>query len=327
LKNKTVQHITLRHTDLTVSRICLGTMTFGGQTDVDEAARTVDYCLDFGVNFFDTANIYNKGASETILGRVLRNRRSSVILASKVRGKMGDGPNESGLSRSAILRAVDDTLRRLGTDYLDLYYLHQPDYDAPLEESLDAIDRLVRLGKVRWPASSNYASWQVCRMLWLAETHSYKPARVTQPMYNLIARGIEHEYLPMAKEFGVSTVVYNPLAGGLLTGKQRREAPIPGTRFDNNQLYLDRYWHPAYFDAVDRLGAIAASVGRSLVSLALNWLLHHSPADCLILGASRLNQISENLRAAEEGPLPEDIVAACDKVWADLRGITPKYNR
>lgn len=322
-----MQHIALRHTDLTVSRVCLGTMTFGGQTDIDEAARLVDHCLDSGVNFFDTANIYNKGASETILGRILRGRRSGVVLASKVRGKMGDGPNESGLSRVAIMRALDDTLRRLGTDYLDLYYLHQPDYDVPLEESLDAIDRLVRLGKVRWPASSNYASWQVCRMLWLAETHSYKPACVTQPMYNLIARGIEQEYLPMAKEFGVSTVVYNPLAGGLLTGKQQREAPIPGTRFDNNQLYLDRYWHPAYFDAVDRLGAIAASVGRSLVSLALNWLLHHSPADCLILGASRLDQISENLRAAEEGPLPEDAVAACDQVWADLRGITPKYNR
>lgn len=302
-------------------------MTFGGQTDETEAARIVDHCLDSGVNFFDTANIYNKGASETILGRVLRGRRSSVVLASKVRGKMGDGPNESGLSRVAIMRAVDDTLRRLGTDYLDLYYLHQPDYDVPLEESLDAIDRLVRLGKVRWPASSNYASWQVCRMLWLAETHSYKPASVTQPMYNLIARGIEQEYLPMAKEFGVSTVVYNPLAGGLLTGKQRREAPIPGTRFDNNQLYLDRYWHPAYFDAVDRLGAVAASAGRSLVSLALNWLLHHSPADCLILGASRLDQMAENLRAAGEGPLPEDVGAACDKVWADLRGITPKYNR
>ena len=302
-------------------------MTFGGQTDETEAARIVDHCLDSGVNFFDTANIYNKGASETILGRVLRGRRSSVVLASKVRGKMGDGPNESGLSRVAIMRALDNTLRRLGTDYLDLYYLHQPDYEVPLEESLDAIDRLVRLGKVRWPASSNYASWQVCRMLWLAETHSYKPASVTQPMYNLLARGIEQEYLPMAKEFGASTVVYNPLAGGLLTGKQRREAPIPGTRFDNNQLYLDRYWHPAYFDAVDRLGAVAASAGRSLVSLALNWLLHHSPADCLILGASRLDQVAENLRAAGEGPLPEDVGAACDKVWADLRGITPKYNR
>jgi 1-deoxyxylulose-5-phosphate synthase len=322
-----VQHITLRHTDLTVSRICLGTMTFGGQTDEAEAARIVDHCLDAGVNFFDTANVYNKGASENMLGRILRGRRSGVVLASKVRGKMGDGPNENGLSRAAIVRALDDTLRRLGTDYLDLYYLHQPDYDVSLDESLEAMDQLVRIGKVRWPASSNYASWQVCRMLWLAETHSYKPARITQPMYNLLARGIEQEYLPMAKEFGVSTVVYNPLAGGLLTGKQRREAPIPGTRFDDNQLYLDRYWHPAYFDAVDRLGAVAASAGRSLVSLALNWLLHHSPADCLILGASRLDQMAENLRAAGEGPLPEDVGAACDKVWADLRGITPKYNR
>lgn len=302
-------------------------MTFGGQTDETEATRIVDHCLDAGVNFLDTANVYNKGESEAILGRILRGRRSRVVLASKVRGKMGDGPDESGLSKAAIVRAIDDTLRRLGTDYLDLYYLHQPDYTIPLGESLDAIDQLVRAGKVRWPASSNYAGWQVCRMLWLAETNGYKPAWVTQPMYNLLARGIEQEYFPMAKELGVSTVVYNPVAGGLLTGKQPREAPIPGTRFDKNQLYLDRYWHPAYFDAVDRLRQIAASAGRSLVSLALNWLLHHSPADCLILGASRAGQIAENLRAAEEGQLPEETVAACDQVWADLRGITPKYNR
>ncbi|MGH9661633.1 MAG: aldo/keto reductase, partial [Bryobacteraceae bacterium] len=250
-----------------------------------------------------------------------------VVLASKVRGKMGDGPDQSGLSRAAILHAIDESLTRLQTDYLDLYYLHQPDYSAPLEESLAAMDSLVRAGKVRHVASSNYASWQVSRMLWLAETNGYQPAAVTQPMYNLIARGIESEYLPMCRELGVSTVVYNPLAGGLLTGKQQRAAPLAGTRFDGNAMYLNRYWHDADFDAVEALRAIAREAGRSMVSLALCWLLHHTAADCVILGASRIEQLDENLKATGDGPLAADTVSACDAVWSQLRGVTPQYNR
>ncbi|MCL4401611.1 MAG: aldo/keto reductase [Acidobacteria bacterium] len=318
---------TLPHTDLSVSRICFGTMTFGSQVDEAAAARIMDRCLDAGVNFFDTANIYNRGAAETIAGKLLRGRRHRVVLASKVRGKMGDAPDQSGLSRAAMTRAVEETLRRLDTDYLDLYYLHMPDPAVPLEETLETMDALVRAGKVRYPASSNYAAWQVVRMLWLAEKNGYGASWVAQPMYNLLARGIEQEYLPMCREFGVSTVVYNPLAGGLLTGKQRREAPLPGTRFDDNQLYLDRYWHPAYFDAVEQLRGIAEGAGRGMVSLALGWLLHHTSTDCVILGASRLEQLEENLKAVEEGPLPAEAVEACDRVWAGLRGVTPNYNR
>ena len=164
-------------------------------------------------------------------------------------------------------------------------------------------------------------------MLWMSAEKGYLPAHVTQPMYNLLARGIEQEYLPMCKQFGVSTVVYNPLAGGLLTGKQQIGRPIAGTRFDNNQLYLDRYWHPAYFQAVEELRTIAEQAGRSLVDLSLSWLLHHTAADCVILGASRMEQLEQNLAAVEAGPLPEDVVNACDAVWRNLRGITPKYNR
>jgi aryl-alcohol dehydrogenase-like predicted oxidoreductase len=218
-------------------------------------------------------------------------------------------------------------LQRLQTDYLDLYYLHQPDYAVPIEESLEAMEQLVRQGKVRYPASSNYSGWQVCRMLWLAEKNSYKPAWITQPMYNLLARGIEQEYLPMTREFGVSTVVYNPLAGGMLTGKQKRGAPIAGTRFDNNQMYLSRYWYDAYFDAVEEILAIARATGRTPVSFALNWLLHHTTIDCVILGASRIEQLEENLKAMGDGALPASAVAACDAVWAKLRGVTPQYNR
>jgi len=318
---------TLKNTDLTVSRACFGTMTFGSQVDEATAGRIIDLCMDRGVNFFDTANVYNKGLSETIVGKALKGRRQKIILASKVRGKMGEGTDESGLSKRAMLRAIDESLQRLQTDYLDLYYLHLPDYAVPIEESLEAMEQLVRQGKVRYPASSNYSGWQVCRMLWLAEKSSYKPAWITQPMYNLLARGIEQEYLPMTREFGVSTVVYNPLAGGMLTGKQKRGAPIAGTRFDNNQMYLSRYWYDAYFDAVEEILAIARGAGRSPVSFALNWLLHHTTIDCVILGASRIEQLEENLKAMEDGALPAESVAACDAVWAKLRGVTPQYNR
>ncbi len=322
-----MEPVTLLHTDLNVSRLCFGTMTFGSQVNEADAIKIFDRCLDAGINFFDTANVYNQGASETILGKALRGCRDKVILASKVRGKMGEGPDESGLSRAAIYRAVDESLRRLHCDHVDIYYLHQPDYNTPIVETLAAMEDLVRAGKVRYVAASNYASWQLVQMHWLAESAAYKPIRITQPMYNLLARGIEQEFLPMAKEFGISTIVYNPLAGGLLTGKQRRDAPVAGSRFDNNQLYLDRYWRPAYFDAVEELRKAAEDAGRSLVSLSLCWLLHHTQAGCLILGASRLDQLEENLKAAGEGPLPPEAVAACDAVWHKLSGVTPKYNR
>ena len=318
---------TLQHTDLVVSRACFGTMTFGAQADEAASIRMIDRALDSGINFIDTANVYNNGLSETILGKALKGRRDQVILASKVRGKMGNGADESGLSKKAILKAIDESLRRLQTDHLDLYYLHQPDTAVRIEESLGAVEELVKAGKVRYPASSNYSGWQVAQMLWIAAKNNWHAARITQPMYNLLARGIEAEYLAMTKELGVSTVVYNPLAGGLLTGKQKRGAPLAGTRFDKNQMYLTRYWHDAYFAAVDELLAIAQRAGRSPVSLALTWLLLHTTADCVILGASTVEQLDEYLRAMEQGPLDSETVAACDRVWSQVRGVSPQYNR
>ena len=322
-----MQTVPLPGTGLTVSRLCFGNMTFGSQTDEATGARMIDTCLDQGIQFLDTANIYNKGLSEEILGRILKGRRGRVVLASKARGVMGPGPDEGGLSRAAIIKAIDASLARLQTDYLDLYYLHQPDYAVPLEETLAAIDELVRAGKVRYPAISNYAAWQTCQARSIAETRGYRPIHVAQMMFNLIARGLEQEFCPFAKQFEVALVIYNPLAGGLLTGKQKREAPMEGTRFDNNQMYLDRYWHPAFFDAVDELADLARRAGRSLISLALNWLLHHTQTASIILGASRLDQLEANIAACEQGPLAEDTVKACDAVWAKLRGVTPKYNR
>jgi len=327
VENTSVDSHILAGTDLSVSRICFGTMTFGGQTGEEAAERIVTRCLDAGINFFDTANAYNAGKSEEIFGRIMRGKRDRVILASKVANKMGEAADLAGLSRAAIMRAIEDSLRRLGTDYLDIYYLHLPDYNVPIEESLEAMHDLVKHGKVRYIASSNYSGWQVVQMLWIAEKRGFVPARITQPMYNLTARGIEQEYLPMCQEVGISTVVYNPLAGGLLTGKQQSDAPLPGTRFDKNKMYLDRYWHRATFEAVEELKHIAERAGRSMVSLALNWIYHHTAADCIILGASRLEQLDENLKVLEDGPLNKETLEACDQVWLKLRGPAPKYNR
>ncbi len=317
----------LQGTCLNVSRVCFGTMTFGSQTDEPAACRMIDSCLDAGINFLDTANAYNGGASEKILGRCIQGKRDRVVLATKVRNRMGEGAGMNGLSRAAIMRAIDDSLRRLGTDYVDLYYLHLPDYDVPIEETLAAMEELVRAGKVRYPASSNYSGWQVVQMLALAGAKGYTPAKVTQPMYNLIARGIEQEYLPMCKELGVSTVVYNPLAGGLLTGKQTAQAPLPGTRFDNNKMYLDRYWHPQDFAAVEELKAISERINRSPISLSLCWLYYHTASDCIILGASRQEHLEWNLKVLEDGPLDAETLKACDQVWNKLRGPAPQYNR
>jgi aryl-alcohol dehydrogenase-like predicted oxidoreductase len=300
-------------------------MTFGAQTDVMAAARMVRLCLDRGVNFFDTANVYNAGESERLLGQVLVDCRKNIVLASKVGMKVGEYP--AGLTEKLIVTALEATLRRLNTEYLDLCYFHLPDWQTPVEESLAAMDRLVRDGKVRYVGSSNYPAWQICHMLCVAERQGYQRVGIAQQMYNLIARRVEDEFLPFAGEFGVSTIAYNPLAGGLLTGKHRSGAPEPGTRFDANKAYLDRYWNEVNLEAVRKLETIAAEAGRSLVSLALNWLLHHTPIDCVVLGASRLEQLEENLRALDDGALDQTSVSACDDLWRGLYGPSPKYSR
>src|SRR5580658_3922817 len=268
-----IPKIKLKNTDLEVSRFCFGTMTFGKPLDQAGSTQLVNRCIDAGINFFDTANMYQSGVAETMLGNAMKSKRDHLVIASKVFFKMGEDADQKGLSRKAIVRAIDESLKRLGTDYLDIYYMHAPDHTVPIDESLEAMATLVKQGKVRYLASSNYASWQVVQMLWIAKERSWNAPHISQPIYNLLARGIEQEYLPMCKEFGVSTVVYNPLAGGLLTGKHKQDAPIQGTRFDGNQMYLSRYWHEQDFDAVAGLQEIAARAGRTPVSLALNWLL------------------------------------------------------
>lgn len=306
----------------------MGTMTFGSQADLEESRRITDRCFDAGINFFDTANVYNQGGSERIVGQVLGSRRKDVILASKARGAMGNPVEYSGLSREAVRKAVEASLQRLNTDYLDIYYLHQPDYDTPIEETLEVMEELRREGKIRYPATSNYSAWQLCEIHGICEKNGYAKPWIAQPMYNLTARGIEQEYLAYTNRAAITNVCYNPLAGGMLTGKQKKEvAPLPGTRFDGNDMYLKRYWHDPFFSAVDEFQAIAAKAGLSLVQLALAWILRQEQAHCIILGASRLDQLEENLKALETSPLNESQMEACDSVWRKLKGPTPVYNR
>jgi aryl-alcohol dehydrogenase-like predicted oxidoreductase len=311
----------------TVPPLSLGTMTFGSQLDEAGARSVVDLCLEREINFIDTANVYNCGEAEAILGRILVGRRQHVILASKVGIKVGDGPEDQGLSPAAIRKQIDGSLKRLQTDYLDLYYLHQPDYATPLEQSLAALDELVRAGKIRFVAVSNYASWQVCQMLWLAEKNGWQPIVAVQPMYNLLARRIEQELLPCCREFGLAVVSYNPLAGGLLSGKHQAAAPIAGTRFDRMPFYRDRYWHAQNFAAVERLKLIAEQAGRTLVELAIGWVIEQPAIASAILGVSRIEHLQSALATLDKPPLSAETLAACDEVYAPLRGIAPIYNR
>ena len=322
-----MQHRPLGRTDLAVSPLALGTMTFGSQVDEAAARSMLDLCLERGVNFLDTANVYNGGASETMLGSLLAGRRDKFVLATKVGIKLGEGADERGLSQSAILKGIEGSLRRLRTDYVDLFYLHTPDYEVPLEESLAALDGLVRSGKVRYIAASNYAAWQLTRMLWLTENNDWSPVAAVQPMYNLLARGIEQELVPMCQEFGLAMIPYNPLAGGLLTGKHQAAEPLADSRFTRMPIYRDRYWHDQNFAAVSELSQVAAAEGRSLTRLAIRWVLAQPGVTSVILGASRLEHLHENFAALEDPPLSVESLAACDRVWTTLRGITPKYNR
>jgi 1-deoxyxylulose-5-phosphate synthase len=302
-------------------------MTFGSQVQEHEAIQMVDRCLQAGINFFDTANVYNGGVSETILGKALRGRRHLVILATKVGQKVGADPDDAGLSRAAIRKAIDGSLKRLGTDYIDLYYLHAPDWNTRIEETLATMNALAEEGKIRYPATSNYASWQILQMLWHCENRGYAPPTIGQPIYNLLARGIEEEYLAFCKEYGIAVISYNPLAGGLLAGKHSLQVPPPyGTRFDGNEFYRKRYWHAHNFEAVMQLQDIARRAGISIINLAFRWILGR-PVDSVLLGASSREQLEENISACQGPPLSADILEACDTVWEMLRGVTPKYNR
>lgn len=323
-----VQNRTLAGTDLSVGRIVFGAMTFGVQVDEAEAADMVRTCRDAGVTMFDTSNNYAGGASEEILGRIIKPFRDDVVISTKGGSHVDQlDPSLAGLSRRALHQAVNGSLKRLGTDHIDVYYLHRPDRQTPIEETLQALDEIVRAGKVRYVAQSNYAAWQVADMVRRAQCHGWPQVLISQSLYNMVSRRVEAEYAEFSKDFGITNITYNPLAGGLLTGKHKFEDKSgAGTRF-SKPIYRDRYWNKAQFEAVDRLGEIAAQAGLTLIELAYRWVLGRELTDCMLLGASSQAQLKANLTALDGPPLDPDTLAACDDVWSGLAGAAPAYNR
>ena len=284
---------------LRVSVLGLGCNTFGRFADADQTARIVHTALDQGVNFFDTADIYSAGTSEEFLGRALAGRRHQAVVATKVNGATGDGPNDRGSSRAHIMDGVHASLRRLGMDHIDLLQLHNWDPKTPIEESLAALDDLVRQGKVRYIGCSNFTGWQLVWSLWVSDRRGWASFVSTQPEYSLLARGIEAELLPACQAFGVGVIPYFPLAGGLLTGKYKEGAPAPsGTRGYQSERFERRFMTPRNFTIVRSLEAWAAERGHTVAELAVAWLLARPAVSTVITGTTRPEQVVANVNAA-----------------------------
>jgi aryl-alcohol dehydrogenase-like predicted oxidoreductase len=309
-------------------------MTFGHQCDERTSFAILDRAAELGVSFLDTADVYpvppspeTAGRSEEILGAWLQGRRDRFVLATKCRMRVGHGPNDEGLSRRHILRAVEDSLRRLRTDYLDLYQTHSPDPETPPDETLRALDDLVRQGKVRYLGCSNYPAWQVALALGQSARAGWARFDCVQPRYNLLYREIETELLPLCRDQGLGVIPYNPLAGGFLSGKYRaQEAPAAGTRFTlgkTGDLYRDRYWQQAQFEAVEHLRRFFEPRGKSLVHVAVAWVLAQPGITAAIVGASRPEQLDDSLKAVDL-TLDAEELEACNLAWYSLpRPIKP----
>jgi aryl-alcohol dehydrogenase-like predicted oxidoreductase len=270
--------------------VAVGTMNFGKRTPEAEAHRVVRRAVERGVRFFDTANVYCAGESERILGRALGKDRKDCVIASKVgldRGPRG----KEGLSAAAIARAIDESLRRLGTDYVDVYYLHAPDPDVPVEETLLAMKAILDAGKARAWGVSNHASWQVLELSALADAHGMPRPAISQVLYNVLIRQLEIEYFAFARRHPTHTTVYNPLAGGLLSGRHRHEEVPRGSRFDQNALYMKRYWSPRLFELVAALGEVAAGEGLGLVDLSYAWVAGRAGVDSVLVGPADVAQL------------------------------------
>jgi len=310
-----MRYKTLGRTGLLVSELCFGTMTFGGKGFWTAIGRLpqkaadglIGRVLDAGINFIDTADVYSEGEAEKILGKALAKRRRDVVLATKVFGRMGPGPNETGLSRAHIMQAVDDSLRRLGTDYIDLYQIHGYDAVTPFEETLRALDDLVHSGKVRYIGASNLAAWQLMKSLWISDTHDLHRFESLQAYYTIAGRDLEREIVPLLQDQGLGLMVWSPLAGGLLSGKFARDGKGPDNarraEFDFPPVNRERA-----FDLVDLMREMADARDVSVARVALSWLLHQPVVTSVIIGAKTPEQLADNLRAPDV-QLTEDELA------------------
>jgi aryl-alcohol dehydrogenase (NADP+) len=323
-----MEHIRLGRTGLQVSRLCLGTMTFGLQCDEPTTVAILNRAAEGGITFLDTADVYplggdltTVGRTEEIIGRWLKGKREDVILATKCSGRMGPQAWQQGNSRKHILTAVDASLRRLQTDYIDLYQLHAPDPHTPIDETVRAMDDLVRTGKVRYIGCSNFLSYQVARAIGRSEALGVARFDAVQPRYNLLFRQIERELLPLCAEEGIGVIPYNPIAGGLLSGKHHHGTPTQGTRFtvgSAGATYQDRYWHEREFATVEQLRPLAHEAGMSLVQMAVAWVLANPAITAPIIGASTPEQLDDSLKAAET-PLPAGLKQRLDDLTQAYR--------
>jgi aryl-alcohol dehydrogenase-like predicted oxidoreductase len=323
-----MEHVRFGRTGLKVSRLCLGTMTFGYQCDEETSFAILDAAAAAGITFVDTADVYplggtrdTVGATEEILGRWLHGRRDELIVATKCFGRTGPATWDQGNSRKNVMRAVEASLRRLQTDYIDLYQVHFWDPETPIDETLAALDDLVRGGKVRYVGCSNTLAYQLARSIGRSEVLGVVRFESVQPRYNLLFRENERELFPLCDEEQVAVIPYNPLAGGLLTGKHRTGAPTEGTRFTLGAAagrYQDRYWHERMFASVEEIRAVAEDAGVPMATLAVRWVLDNPVITAPILGASRPDQLDAAV-AALDAPLDADVRQRLDELTREYR--------
>jgi len=301
-------------------------MNFGRRTPEAESRKIIDRALELGIRHFDTANAYNDGESERVLGRALEGRRCDVVIATKVGfGKVG-GKME-GLSKNRVIWAIDESLERLGTDYVDLYYLHVPDRSTPIEETLEGVAEVLSKGRTKHWAVSNYSSWQVLEMIGLSKMLGIPPPIGNQLVYNLLVRQIEIEYLEFAKRYNLHTTVYNPLAGGLLSGRYTDVDKAPkGSRFDRNAMYRRRYFSEAMHTRAVAMGELAAKNDLSLIELAYGWLAARSKVDSILVGPAELDHLEVAAKAIDR-VLPEALVKKVDELYIEHQGTDVRYAR
>lgn len=327
-----MQHIRLGRTGLRVSRLCLGTMTFGGQCDEARIHAILDAAAEGGIDFLDTADVYplgggraTAGRTEDIVGSWLKGKRHRFIVATKCAGQVGAQPWDQGMSRKHILDAIDASLRRLGTDYVDLYQLHRYDPDTPMDEALEALDTVVRQGKARYIGVSNWPAYRIARALGRGEVKNLARIDSVQPRYNLLFRAFERDLLPLCEEEAIAVIPYNPIAGGLLSGKHDGTAPPPeGTRFSLRTAgarYQARYWHEQEFATIENLRTVAQEAGMTLVTLAVAWVLSNPAVTAPIVGASHPEQLADSLAAAEMNGLPPELKAKLDEMTQGWRAV------
>jgi aryl-alcohol dehydrogenase-like predicted oxidoreductase len=325
-----MEYVRLGKSGLQVSRICLGTMTFGGGADEAMSFKLMDRFMELGGTFLDTADQYTTGVSEQIVGRWIKERgvRDQVVLATKVYSPMGDRPNERGLSRIHIQRGVEDSLRRLQVDVIDLYQIHRWDYESEPEETMEALNDLVRQGKVRYVGCSNLKAWHLYKYLTLSKDNGWSRFISLQPPYSALNRAIENEVLPLCAEEGLGVIVYNPLAGGFLTGKYARgQTPPSGTRMGDMTVYQGRYMTDLAMDIVDPFVATAKARGVTPAQLALAWVLAEPRVTCPIIGARNLEQLNDTMGGIDIALTPEERATIPAMPAGRWVGVDPVYDR